>query len=297
MKLFLKFALSLFTAIIIISCNDDGVVKPTTTPSTAVVDPAKGCFLKSSTYDNDDAIKVTYDSKNQVEKLVLGSFFDQVIADFTYNTDGTVANIKSDDINYQFVYDKAVLTKILEKDGQDIIGERIVTLSAGKPTAIAYYSLEGTVKTLEYTHKFTYTKGNVSKYVLNIFKTDIDFVSDVVYDTKLNHMTKLSKATDAYLLALTDNFLYMPSESILNFGSVNNFTAGKFRPEILSYLFSLEESDAITTAALNKEAPLLSFTNTILYSTDNYPTSNTLKYKDPVDGDISLASKYTYDCK
>ena len=296
MKHLFKSALFLISVFVLNSCGDDGVVKPATTPA-ATVDPNKGCFLKSSTYDDDDHIKITYNASNQVTKLGVESFFGEIEANYTYNTDGTVAKISSDEIDYEFVYDKTVLTKINEKEGGVLFGERIITFTGGKASSIAYYEIEGTKKTLEYTHKFTYTKGNISKYILNVGKVDLDYSSDIVYDTKLNPMTKLSKAADAFMYALTDNFVLLPTEEILNFSSTNNFVSGKFRPEIFGYIAEVEDPALLSIVDLNKQAPILPFTNTVVYNKDNYPTSGTIKYKDPVDGEITIASKYTYDCK
>jgi hypothetical protein len=290
----------LFLSIITLnSCGDDGVVKPATTGTpAATVDPNKGCFIKTLKIDSDDIFSFTYNAKNQVEKITSLGFDDPSDAIFTYNTDGTVAKIVSDGYDYVFVYAAGVLSKINEFEGKTQIGERSCTVSGGKVTTIVYSSIEAGKKTLEYTYKFTYSKeGNMTKYIFNIEGVDLDYFSEAVYDSKPNAFSKISKASEAYLVALTDNFLFYPSEFMGYIGSVNNLTTAKVRTGILDYLFSLGEDDVPTLAAMNKAAPLLPTAYTNVINKDNYPTKSTIKYKDPVEGDTSYAYDFTFDCK
>jgi hypothetical protein len=290
----------LFLSIITLnSCGDDGVVKPATTGTpAATADPNKGCFLKSFKYDSEDYMSISYNSKNQVDKISLIGIFTDVEATFSYNTDGSVSKISYDGLNYEFVYDKTVLTKINEKEDGILVGERVVISTAGKVASIAYFEVEGTKKTLLYTHKFTFTKeGNLSKYIFNVNKVDVDFLSDAVYDTKLNAFSKFNKASEAFLYALTDEFLFLPSETISNFVSPNNCISGKFRPNIQFFIISTEDPSTITVAGLNKEAPMVPFTNVSVLNKDNYPTKTTFKFKDPDNGDTSYLSELFYDCK
>jgi hypothetical protein len=288
----------LFSIITLNSCGDDGVVKPATTGTPATTTADKGCFIKTLKIENEDIFSFSYNAKNQVEKITSLGFFEASDAVFTYNTDGTVAKITSDGFDYVFVYAGGVLSKINEFEGKTQIGERSCTVSGGKVTTIIYSSIEGTKKTLEYTYKFTYSKeGNMTKYIFNIGGVDLDYFSDAVYDTKPNAFSKIQKASDAYFVALTDDFVFYPSEFMGYIGSVNNMTTAKVRTGILEYLFSLEDTDVPSLAAANKAAPLLPTTYTNVLNKDNYPTKSTIKYKDPVDGDTSYAYDFTFDCK
>jgi hypothetical protein len=149
--------------------------------ATPTVASNKGCFLKSFKIEDEDFMRITNNAKNQVEKITVFGFEQPSDAVFTYNTDGTVSKINSDEIDYEFVYASGVLTKVNKKDGKTLIGERVITTASGNVTAIAYSEVEGNTKTLGYTHKFTYNKeGNLSKYVFNIEKVDINIFSDGV---------------------------------------------------------------------------------------------------------------------
>jgi hypothetical protein len=289
--------LSFLFIIALNSCGDDGVVKPGGTTATGT-NIGKSCYMKSFKYADEDFMSLTFNAKNQIDKITLTSFFSDLEATFTYNTDGTVSKIGTADLDYEFVYEKGIITKINEKEGKVLVGERILTSSGGKVASVAYYSVSGTVKNLEYTHKFSYTKeGNISKYILNVSKVDLPYFEEVVYDTKPNGFKPFKIAGEAFLYAMTDEFLFFPSEMMTNFGSVNNVTAGKYRPEIITYLFSLEENETPTIAGLNKGAPLLPFTSVSILNQDNFPTKTTIKYKDPVSGDESYVSEFVYDCK
>ncbi len=257
----------------------------------------KTCYLKSSKYNAFENIKITYNTKNQVEKLVKESIYGPINALFSYNSDGSVADIVNDDKIYKFIYEKGILKKIIKNEGAQIRGERILTYIASKVSTIQYFQINGTQRTLTYTHTFNYSNNNLVSYNLAFSNIDIDILSNVKYDNKPNVMSKSKTATDAVMYALTDDFLLFPIEEILLFSSANNSISGDFRSNIVYYLISKNDPSTINTNELNLKSPKVPFSNSLTFNEQNLPLKTIFKYRDLNKGDVNVICDFEYDCK
>jgi hypothetical protein len=288
----LKNFIILFSIVGLFACKDN---------TAEVVTEPNYCIPTSVSIEGSELFIYDYTADNKSLSSINILLDEEVYsAKFTADKDGKLTGVQlPDEETMTFQYDGGKITKVEIKEGNEVIGEKVISYSGANISKMEEFGIQEGKKVLNQTFSFQYdAQNNVKKILLKVpelYKNEFVFFEGLNYDnSKLSEFAGTPKFNQINFIVNTEIFYFLPSSFLGNLLSKNACTSGKFNFSLIELVFTVAFGGLSEDETLVALTPL-DFKNTIKANEKSFANSTSTTFKTE-DGDQTLNFSTVFIC-
>lgn len=269
-----NYLIIIFFAVSLLACTDD----------TAVETSPNYCVPRAINLNENNFLKFNYNQDyTLLNSVTLLSDGDEITTKFIFDGQNKIASADmGEEVSQIFTYDGTKIVKAEIKEAGVVSGEKIISYSGSNISKIEQFELVDGKKEMALAYTFSYDNtGNVKKITLNIpelLGKEFTFFEGLTYGTQLSEFAGLAKYNQAFLIANTELFAFLPSQLLGNLVSKNACVKGKLSFSILEILLGALFGGLSDDEAL-KGLSTLEFNNTQKFNEKGFTNNNSTAFQ------------------